>query len=113
MNPTPVKKPSARKSLCMFTNILYVNKKTDYRQVGAAKSKRKAIKYGNTPFAFKKKRKGQSKISEEIRKSLYNCIIHHPQVVQSPIVNDCLKVKMYGYTEPQLVPKLLLHVSVR
>ena len=40
MNPTPVKKPSAQKSLCMFTNILYVNKKTAYRRVGAAKSKR-------------------------------------------------------------------------
>ena len=39
--------------------------------------------------------------------------MHHPQVVQSPIVNDCLKVKMYGHTEPQLVPKLLLQVSVR
>ena len=38
--------------------------------------------------------------------------MHRPQVVQSPIVNDCLKVKIDGYTEPQLVPKLLLHVSV-
>ena len=61
MNPTPVEKPSARKSLCMFTNILYVNKKTDYRQVGAAKSKRKAIKYGNTPWALKKSEKGTQK----------------------------------------------------
>ena len=26
MTPTPVKKPSARKSLCMFTNILEVKK---------------------------------------------------------------------------------------
>ena len=39
--------------------------------------------------------------------------MHHPQVVQSPIVNDCLMVKIDGHTEPQLVPKLLLHVSVR
>ena len=39
--------------------------------------------------------------------------MHYPQVVQSPIVNDCLKVKIGGHTEPQLVPKLLLHVSVR
>ena len=38
--------------------------------------------------------------------------MHHPQVVQSPIVNDCLKVKIYGHTEPQLVPKLLLQVSI-
>ena len=27
MQPTPVNKPSARKPLCMFTNILDVNKK--------------------------------------------------------------------------------------
>ena len=33
--------------------------------------------------------------------------------MQSPISNYCLKVKIDGYTEPQLVPKLLLHVSVR
>ena len=39
--------------------------------------------------------------------------MHHPQVVQSPIVNDCLKVKDYGHTEPKLVPTLLLHLSVR
>ena len=40
MNSTTFKKPSAQKSLCMFTNILDVNKKTTYHRVGAAKSKR-------------------------------------------------------------------------
>ena len=45
MTSSPVKKPSARKPLCMFTNVLDLNKKTAYCQVGAAKSKRKAIKY--------------------------------------------------------------------
>ena len=64
MKPTPVKKPSAQKSLCMFTNILDVNKKTAYRRVGAAKYKRKAIKFVNTPWALKQKRKGYSKFSE-------------------------------------------------
>ena len=39
--------------------------------------------------------------------------MHHPQVVQSPIVNDCLKVNIDGYTEPQLVPRFSLQVSVR
>ena len=38
--------------------------------------------------------------------------MNHPQVVQSPIVNDCMKVNIDGHTEPQLVPKLLLRVSV-
>ena len=42
----------------MFTNILYVNKKTAYRQIGAAKYKRKTTEYGNTPRVSKQKRKG-------------------------------------------------------
>ena len=39
--------------------------------------------------------------------------MHHPQVVQSPIFNDCLKVKIDGPSIPQFYPKLLLQVSVR
>ena len=101
------------KKLCLFTNILDVKKKTATRWFRDDKSKRKEIKYGNTPWALKQKQKGHSKISEEIKKYLYNWVIHHPQVVQSPIANDFLKVKIYGYTEPQIVPKLLLQVSVR
>ena len=46
------------------------------------------------------------KIDEQINKSLYIWITHHPQVVQSPIVNYCLKVKIDGHIGPQLVPKL-------
>ena len=40
-------------------------------------------------------------------------ITRHPQVVQSQISNDCLKVMFDDQIEPQLVPKLLLQVSVR
>ena len=87
--------------------------KSAYCQVGATKYKCKAIKFGNIPWALKQKRKGNSKIYEPIKKSLYNWIIHHPQVVQSPIVNDCLKVRIDGHTETQLVPKHLLQVYVR
>ena len=58
MKSTPVKKPSAQKSLCILTNILEAQKKTAYRKFGAAKSKRKAIKFGNTPWALKQKQKG-------------------------------------------------------
>ena len=39
MTLTPVKKPSARKSLCLFTDILYVKKETAICLVAAAKSK--------------------------------------------------------------------------
>ena len=113
MSPTTVKKQSARKSLCIFTNILNVKNKTATRRVGAYKSKRKAIKYGTTPWALKPKRKINSIINDQIRKSLYNWIMHHPQIVQSPNYNYCLKVIIDGHTGPKIVPKLLLHVSAR
>ena len=39
--------------------------------------------------------------------------MHNLQVLPSPIANDCLKVKIDGYTEPQPVPTFSLQVSVR
>ena len=39
--------------------------------------------------------------------------MQHTQVVQPPIVNDCMKVSIDGHTEPQLFPKLLIQVSFR
>ena len=82
MTSTLVKKPSARIALCLFTNILDVKDKTATCRVGSAKSKRKAIKYRTTPWALNQKLKGNSKINDQIKKSLYNCIVHNPQVVQ-------------------------------
>ena len=60
----------------------------------------------------KTKLKWHSKINEQIKRNLYSWITRHFQVAQSPISNDCLKVMFDDQTEPQLVPKLLLHVSV-
>ena len=54
MTSTSVKKPSARKPLCIFTNILDVKNKTATRRVWAAKYKCKAIKYETIPWALKK-----------------------------------------------------------
>ena len=62
MTSTPVKEPSSRKSLCLFTNILDVKIKTANRQVGDSKSKRKAIKYGTTSWSLEQKRKVNLKI---------------------------------------------------
>ena len=81
MKSTSVNKPRARKSLCLFTKKIYA-KKTATRRVGAAKSKCKVIKYGTTPWALKKNVKWNSKTGEQLKKSLYNWIIHHPQVVK-------------------------------
>ena len=58
------------------------------------------------------KSKTELKIDERIRKSLYKWIMHHPELLQSPIVNDFLTVKIDGHTELQLLPKLLLQFSV-
>ena len=48
MIPIPVNKPSARKYMRLFTNILDVKYKTDIRRFRGAKSNRKAIKSGTT-----------------------------------------------------------------
>ena len=77
MKSTPVKKPSARKSLCLFTTTLDVKKKSATRRVGAAKSKRKEIEIGTTPWALKPKQKVNSGINDKINKSLYDWIMHH------------------------------------
>ena len=103
MKSTTVKKPSARKSLRNFTNILDVKKKTAKRRIVAAKSKRRAMKVGNSLYRNKTKRKRHSKINEKIKLNLYACITHHPQVVQSPISNDCLKFMLDDQAEPQLI----------
>ena len=59
------------------------------------------------------KTKKALKINKRIKRNLYAWITRQTQVVQSPIYNGCLKVIFDDQTEPQLFPKLLLHVSVR
>ena len=46
MNQTTIKKPSARKSLRLFTSIFDVKKRTAIRRLGATKSNLRAIKTG-------------------------------------------------------------------
>ena len=48
MTSTPVKKPSARKSLCLFTKILNVRPKTAKRRIVATKPKHRSMKVGNS-----------------------------------------------------------------
>ena len=61
MTSKPVKKPSARKSLCLFTNILAVKPTTTKRRFVAAKSIRKAMKVCNSLWTKKQKEKGIQK----------------------------------------------------
>ena len=57
MTSTPVKKTSGRKLLCLFTTILDVKNRMSTCWVGAAKSKRKKIKYVTTSWLLKKTEK--------------------------------------------------------
>ena len=72
----------------------------------------KLLKFVVTCGPREKKRKGHSKLDEQIRHGLYTWITRHTQIFQSPISNDCIKVMLDDQTESQLVPKLLLQVSV-
>ena len=54
MTSSLVKKPSDRKSLCLFTNTLHVKPKTAKRRIVAAKSKRKSMKVCNSLWTKKK-----------------------------------------------------------
>ena len=61
----------------------------------------------------KPKRHIHTKINQEVKLYIYGQILQHPQVVVSPIANDCLKLSIDGQVQPQLKPKLLLQVSFR
>ena len=52
-------------------------------------------------------------MTKEIKESLHKWIINHPQVIKSPIANDCIKVQQPSTGKKESVPKLLLQVSVR
>ena len=56
-----IKNTSARKSLCIFTEVFYAKKKTSVHQVGAAKSKRKAIRAGSMLWSSIQKRRRYKK----------------------------------------------------
>ena len=62
MTSTQAKKLSARKSLCLLTNIFDVKNKTAKRRVGATKSKRRSIKSGIRLWTNLRKLKVHSKI---------------------------------------------------
>ena len=109
---TKIREISARKSLCLFTNIFFVKKKISIQRVESTESKSRAIKIGNS-LLTNKKRKGHSKINEQIKINLYAWITLYTRVFQSTTSNDFLKDIFDDQTEPQLVPKFLLQVSVR
>ena len=59
------------------------------------------------------KRRGHSKINQQVKKALYNFILQYPHVLQSPIETYFIKLSIKGQSETQLVTKLLLQLLVR
>ena len=51
------------------------------------------------------------KTNARVIKTVYDLIINHTKVVQSPFGNNCLKVYIYGNSEKQMVPKLFFQMS--
>ena len=56
------------------------------------------MKVCNSLMTQNTKQKGHSKINEQIKRNLYTWITRHPQVVQSSISNDFLKVVLDDQT---------------
>ena len=93
MTPNPymsTKNPSARKPLRQFSETLNAKNNTAVCRLCAAKTKLRAIRKINMLWSNIAKRRGHTKINQKLRKSLYNWILHHRQVMQSPIAGDCL-----------------------
>ena len=60
------------------------------------------------------KRKGWTKVNKELEEKVHSFIENHPNVVQSPIMNDYVSVK--DKADPSVVhkvPKLLLQITIR
>ena len=71
MISTPVKNPSDSKSLCLFTNIFDVKKKTAKHIIGPAEYKRRAMKVGNRIWT---KKKNEKVIQKSTRRSNVICM---------------------------------------
>ena len=57
--------------------------------------------------------KGYTKVTTSVKQDRYHFILQHTQVFQSPIYNYCIRVSIAGHTKKQVLPKILLQVSVR
>ena len=72
---------NARKPFRPFTEVLDTKRKTSVFWVSDDNSKRKEIISGSMLWSIIKKRKGHTKINEQVNTYLYNLILQNPQVV--------------------------------
>jgi hypothetical protein len=113
-SPSPTKRknaPSRRKQV----EGLGMKWATGQRYLAKAKVKRKSLstKEKGLMWSCVKNRKGYSKVSLSLRKSLLQWILDHPSVVPSPISKDTLLVRNPDTGVKERVGKLLLEISVR
>ena len=80
-----LKNPGARKSLSQFLELLDVKKAV--RILGAPKTERKAIRKGSDLWSSIRNQRGNTKINSCLKQALYSWVLHHLQVVHSPISN--------------------------
>ena len=104
------KQPKARKPLCKFATTLNVKPKTYIHRICADKSKCKEIISCSQVWSKIPNIQGHTKINEHVNIAFYYWILCHPQIVQSPIANNCLKITINRKTAPQLVSRFLLQV---
>ena len=55
--------------------------------------------------------RGYTKVSVELRKKLYDWVLDHPHVVNSPITNDTIIIRD-EHNEKTRVGKILLQISI-
>ena len=103
-----VKQPISRKPLRQFTETFYVKPKNYFCRLYATKSKFRAIKEGSMLWYSIPKLRSHKNINKCVRIDIYKWILHHTQVVQYPIANDCLKLYIDEQSEQRLIPKILL-----
>ena len=92
-----IQRIQAQKSLWTDFQIYWI-KKTAVHRLSASK-KLKAIGTGYVLWLIIPTWIGHAKINAKVNKYLYDWVLHHPQFVQSPISNDCLKFSIDGKTK--------------
>mmetsp|Transcript_5084 Transcript_5084/g.7971 ORF Transcript_5084/g.7971 Transcript_5084/m.7971 type:complete len:182 (+) Transcript_5084:2-547(+) len=90
---------------------------TGWRRLREGKRQREALASNEDRkimWSQLKKKKGYSKVSEQLRKELQEWILDHPSVVPSPITNETLLIAdPDNPTHKKRVAKLLLEISIR
>ena len=80
-----LKKASARKLLSPFSSLLDVKQTTAVCIMGSALNNHNETQTGSDLWYNINKRSKHTKINAGVKKALYNCVLHHAQVVKSKI----------------------------